>query len=182
MSELWTMDWTAAMRALLDIGLAALVGLLAWRLRSEAAPRTGEEWDQRERRLREVHESLRRLVTQAHEDARLLDARLGAQVAQAESTLRSAEAVLEAIRQPRVLRATAAGAPEAADPVVEARPTFRPRVETSPPSVAERVQALVAEDLTAEEIARRVELPIADVRFLMALGARGKSPVVEGVA
>jgi hypothetical protein len=36
--------------------------------------------------------------------------------------------------------------------------------------------------LSAEEIARRVDLPVADVRFLMALGARGKSPVVEGAA
>jgi hypothetical protein len=182
MSDWWTIDWSAATRALLDIGLAGLVGLLAWRLRSDATPLNGAEWDERERRLREVHESLRRLIAQAQEDARVLDARLGAHVAQAESTLRSAEAVIEAIRAPRVLRAASAPVTAPAAPVEEPLTAFRPRPETRPPTVAERVQALVAEDLTADEIARRVDLPIADVRFLIALGARGKSPVVEGVA
>lgn len=180
-------EGAAVLRAFLDLGLAGLVGLLAWRLRfvgdrpgSAPNPEAARIWDERERRLREIHENLRRLVGQAQEDARLLDARLAAQVAQVESTLRSAEAVIEAARTPQSLRPP--------EPAPAARrsdklPTRPPaRGGGSSPDLATRVRALAEEAMSAEEIARQVELPVADVRFLLALGARGASPVVEGAA
>lgn len=168
-------DLSSIAAMVLDLGLAGLVALLLWR--QARAPEDGTEaWRERERSLRDIYEALHRLVAQAQEDARMLDARLAAQVAHAESTLRSAEAVIEAIRTPRVIRS--------AEPVVlreEVRTPSRTDAP-EPQGVAERVRALAEEDVSAEEIARRMELPIADVRFLLALRARGASPVVEGAA
>jgi hypothetical protein len=171
-----SLDGHTLVRALLDVGLAALVGLLAWRLRRDSEPQDNAAWDERERRLRAVHESLHRLVERAQEDARVLDARLAAQVAHVESSLRSAEAVIEAIRAPRVARAGGAAAEAAA----EAAPPAPARPAAGATGVAERVSALADEDLSAEEIARRVDLPIADVRFLLALAARAQSTVGAG--
>jgi hypothetical protein len=174
-------DVTSLAAMVLDLGLAGLVGLLLWRM-GRAAEDPTEAWREREKSLREIYEALRRLVAQAQEDARMLDARLAAQVAHAESTLRSAEAVIEAIRSPRVIRATEpiVLTPEDAQVVTNA-PTA-PRAQPAPQGVAERVRALADEAVSPEEIARRVDLPIADVRFLLALRARGASPVVEGAA
>jgi hypothetical protein len=170
-------DLPSLAATVLDLGLAGLVGLLLWRMSRGPADAT-EAWRERERSLREIYEALRRLVAQAQEDARMLDARLAAQVAHAESTLRSAEAVIEAIRAPRVIRAT--------EPVVlrSEEQALAPRERPATPvlGVADRVRALADEAVSPEEIARRVDLPIADVRFLLALRARGASPVVEGAA
>jgi hypothetical protein len=168
-------DLTSLAGMILDLGLAGLVGLLLWRM-GRGPEEATEAWRERERSLREIYEALRRLVSQAHEDARMLDARLAAQVAHAESTLRSAEAVIEAIRTPRVIRAT--------EPAVvrDEAPLARAKAAAPVEGVADRVRALADEDMTADEIARRVDLPIADVRFLLALRARGANPVVEGAA
>jgi hypothetical protein len=99
-------------------------------------------WQARETRLAELLAELRALAEQADGAARELDARLAAHHQRLRGLIAAAEG---AVRQ---ARADAAPAPD----------------------LTTRVAELAARALPVEDIARRLDLPVAEVRVLMGLG------------
>jgi hypothetical protein len=98
-------------------------------------------WRAREERLQEIFTGLRALVAQAEGLARELDGKLAGHAERLRTLVTAAE--------PRPASAPAAPAHD----------------------VAARVQELAARALPVEDIARRLALPVADVRVLVGLAA-----------
>jgi len=123
----------------LDVLVLTLLGGLLWRLRRDPAV----AWQAHEVRLRELFERLRVLAAQSEGVARDLDGALGTH----EERLRA------------LLRDAAAVRPASDD---------HGRTSTSDHLVA-RVQRFAANAMPIEEIARRVDMPTAEVRVLIGL-------------
>jgi hypothetical protein len=136
---------------------ATIIALMFGLMRRFAAS-SQVDWEEREAKLREIFDGLRVLVAQAEGQARDLDSNLGQHAERLAALVREAEGLVE----PRGRRASAAAAPA---PAAE-----RP--------LADRVRQLAASETPVEEIARRLSLPIADVRVL--LGLRGQRAGAEG--
>lgn len=130
--------------AALDLACIALMFGLMRRFGAAAQV----DWEAREAKLREIFDGLRVLVAQAEGQARDLDSNLGQHAERLGALLREAEA-----GRPRGRRAAAAEAG-----------AERP--------LADRVLQLAASETPVEEIARRLSLPIADVRVLLGLGGQ----------
>jgi len=142
-------DLLAWMTPLLDAAVLVMVAALLWRLRHDPVA----TWRAHEARLKELLESFRLLAAQSEGAARELDGALG----QREERLRTLAAATAA--STRETRATApAKRPESARDAERA-------------DVVARVRRLAAEALPLEEIARRVDMPTAEVRVLVGLYA-----------
>ncbi|HEY2388648.1 MAG TPA: hypothetical protein VGK30_16955 [Candidatus Binatia bacterium] len=145
----------------LDVAVMGMVAVLLWRLRRDPLA----TWQAHEQRLQSLLESFRLLAAQSEGVARDLDGALG----QREERLRTLAAETAASTRaaqasaPAATRADAARGPAHAD-------------------VVARVRRLAAEALPLEEIARRVDMPTAEVRVLVGLYAeqrRAGAPAAE---
>ncbi len=126
----------------LDAIAIAMLGAVLWRLRRDPVA----AWDGREQRLGEVFERLRVLVAQSEGIARDLDGTLGVHQERLRALLDEATAT--------VGRAAAAMTPA--------------RDEDT---AIERVRRLASAAMPIEEIARRVDMPAAEIRVLVGLHA-----------
>jgi hypothetical protein len=103
------------------------------------------EWDTREAGLRGTVEELRTLIAEAERQARVLDERLAAHAAELRGLVQAA------------------------------RPA-RPAAPSAPRQpVSERVRELAAHATPIEEIARRLDLPLAEARLLVGLEQAGRT-------
>jgi hypothetical protein len=130
----------------LDAVVLIMVGALLWRLRRDPLA----TWQAQEQRLQEIFESLRLLAAQSEGAARELDGALSAR----EQRLRVLAAETTAATR------SAANASREGDQRDEAYA-----------DVVARVRRLAAAALPPDEIARRVEMPAAEVRVLVGLHA-----------
>jgi len=147
---------------LLDVAVMAMVAALLWRLRRDPIA----TWEARERRLQELFDGLKLLAAQSEGAARDLDGALG----QREERLRTLAAETAAST-----RAAKVSAPAPAKRSDAARGAAHA-------DVIARVRRLAAEALPLEEIARRVDMPTAEVRVLVGLYAeqrRAGTPAAE---
>ncbi|MBI3768950.1 MAG: hypothetical protein HY271_10715 [Deltaproteobacteria bacterium] len=126
----------------LDMLAIVMLGAVLWHLRRDPAA----TWDAREQRLGEIFERLRVLVAQSEGIARDLDGTLGTHQQRLRALLDEATAA--------VGRVVAPAASACADD-----------------AVIERVRTLAEAAMPIEEIARRVEMPAAEVRVLVGLHA-----------
>ncbi len=145
------MDGTWIMPAV-DAVVVALLAAVLWRLRRDPHAR----WEERERRLEAIFERLRLLIAQSEGAARGLDGALGAHQQRWRALVDEARAEQQA------------AAPAAAND------------GTLDGDVIARVRTLAAAAMPIEEIARRVDMPAAEVRVLVGLrddrrGARGRT-------
>jgi hypothetical protein len=124
----------------LDCIAIAMLGAVLWRLRRDPAA----DWDAREQRLGEVFERLRVLAAQSEGIARDLDGTLDAHQERLRALLDEATAAVG-----RVAAATTPARDEDA--------------------AIERVRRLASAAMPIEEIARRVDMPAAEVRVLVGL-------------
>ncbi len=150
-----TNDLLPWLTPLLDVAVMAMVAALLWRLRRDPIA----TWAAHEKRLQELLEQFRLLAAQSEGAARDLDGALG----QREERLRTlaVETAAETAASRRAAQTSAAAAakrPEAARGTAHA-------------DVVARVRRLAAEKLPLDEIARRVDMPTAEVRVLVALYA-----------
>jgi hypothetical protein len=127
----------------LDVLAIVMLGAVLWSLRRDPAA----TWDAREQRLGEIFEHLRVLVAQSEGIARDLDGALDTHQQSLRALLDEATAAVGRV-----------GAPAAPACVEDA-------------TVIERVRALAQAAMPIEEIARRVEMPAAEVRVLVGLHA-----------
>jgi 3-oxoacyl-ACP reductase-like protein len=134
------MDGTWIMPAA-DAIVVAMLAAVLWRLRRD--PHAG--WEERERRLEAIFARLRVLVAQSEGVARDLDGALGAHQRRLRALLDESRTAVEQV-------ATAAADDAAIDGDVIAR-----------------VRSLAAAAMPVEEIARRVDMPAAEVRVLVGL-------------
>jgi hypothetical protein len=137
----------------LDVAGVAMLGVVLWRLLVDRV---------REQRLLAAVGDLRTLIAEAEREARVVDERLSAHVEQLRGLLRSPAA-------PR--------APRGQDDRARAR-AETPRTQTSADdhqARARRVRELAARATPVEEIARRVDLPLAEIRLLVGL-QQGRRP------
>jgi hypothetical protein len=161
--------------ALDGLVIALLAGVL-WRLRRDPE----KVWREREAKLVAIVGDLRLLVAQGESQARDLDERLAERAEQVERLLRSAQAARPAAAPSE--RATheseASHGPRRAAPAA----TRSPVSETEAPagaSLLERVRALAESGAAAGEIARRLEIPLAEARMLASLVAARRPETAE---
>lgn len=131
----------------LDGAVLVMMGFLWWRLRHDPLA----IWHAHEQRLQEQVESFRLLAAQSEGVARELDATLGVR-----------EQRLRDLAHETMAAARGAGARTASSREPERR-------EAVHGDVVERVRRMAAAALPLEEIARRVEMPAAEVRVLVGL-------------
>jgi hypothetical protein len=141
----------------LDALAVVMLGAVLWRLRRD--PQAG--WEERERRLGEIFQGLRVLVAQSEGIARDLDGALAAHQQRLQGVLEEATAA--------VARAVPAAAARDEDTTLA------------------RVRSLAAAAMPIEDIARRVDMPAAEVRVLVGLHGdrpptRGKTPRASAAA
>ncbi len=138
----------------LDVAAVALLAAVLWRLRRDP----GAAWAEREARLQTIFDDLRTLVAQSEGLARDLDGKLAGREERLKALLAEAESTVGP-------RATAA--PVAA-PARPARVEVR---EDEPTSTARAIERMIDDGMDADEIARRLGVPIAEVRLVMGLQA-----------
>jgi hypothetical protein len=151
-------EMTTWLIPMLDVGTVALLGLVLWRLGHDPTA----TWREREDKLREICEGLRRLVGEAEARARDLNDELAGHGERLQALLAAAETVPP-----------------------------RSSVPGAAPDLAERVRGLAAASVPVEGISRRLGVPDAEVRFLLGLRPvraaeverekRGSSPPVAAV-
>ncbi len=126
--------------AAIDVALLLLLCVLLWRLRKDPT----RAWLERERRLREISESLRSMVAQAEGAARDLDRALAERMSRISVLLESA---------PSARRDAAADRPVPED---EGR--------------SGRLERLLAEGRDPREVARELGIPLAEARLAAQVG------------
>lgn len=150
-----------------DVVLLLLVGGLLLRLSKDPT----KVWAEREERLGAIHDALHLLVRQADGQARALDAELAGHTERLRDLLERASVVRATMQVER--EPAAAPKPRAiveSDLVEEApREPSRPAPASDRASLRQQVAALSHTGVDVEEIARRLEVPLADVRVLVAL-------------
>lgn len=151
------MDFTSVMTWVgptLDVAAVALLAAVLWRLGRDP----GTAWAEREARLQTIFDDLRTLVAQSEGLARDLDGKLAGREERLKALLAEAEATVGP-------RAAAAPAPAPARPArVEVR-------EDEPTSTARAIERMIDDGADADEIARRLGVPVAEVRLVMGLQA-----------
>ncbi len=142
-----------------DVFLIGLLGALLHRLSRDPT----KVWAERERRVAEIHDSLRLLVSQADGQARVLDAQLGAHTERLRDLMRKGSVDHAAIPPTPTPATVREPQPEAC--------AMRPAAEPERANVSLRVQVagLARSGCDVEEISRRLDVPLADVRVLVAL-------------
>ncbi|MBM4265689.1 MAG: hypothetical protein FJ144_03575 [Deltaproteobacteria bacterium] len=139
------MNWQAIVSSsglLGDVAVIVALAVVLWRFRGDPT----KAWSEYEARLRELQENLRLLVAQAEGEARALDKRLAAYAEQLD---------------------------RAAEPYPPPEPRAREiRSSTTEAPLAERARRLVAARMPITEIARTLELSVAEARVLTGLAAR----------
>lgn len=136
----------------LDAVVIALLAAVLWRLRRDPAA----AWDAREHRLADAFERLRMLAAQSEGVARDLDGALDAHQQRLRVLLDEATKTVG-----RVVAA--------ADPRRDEGPVYDDEPERDERAAIARVRRLAATAMTIEEIARRVDMPPAEVRVLVGL-------------
>lgn len=140
----------------LDVAAVALLAAVLWRLGRDP----GAAWAEREARLQTIFDDLRTLVAQSEGLARDLDGKLAGREERLKALLAEAETTVGS-------RAAAAPAPTTA-PVRSARVEVR---EDEPTSTARAIERMIDDGADADEIARRLGVPVAEVRLVMGLQA-----------
>lgn len=138
----------------LDVAAVALLAAVLWRLGRDP----GAAWAEREARLQTIFDDLRTLVAQSEGLARDLDGKLAGREERLKALLAEAE--------------SAVGSRAAAAPV--AAPSRPARIEVredEPTSTARAIERMIDEGTDADEIARRLGAPVAEVRLVMGLKA-----------
>jgi len=159
-------DLTMYVGPALDAAVLALLGIVLWRLGHDPAAR----WQRHEERLRELFAGLQRFVAEADESARDLDARLERHGERLAGLVAAAERVSATSRSacgPGARDATARS--DAAKAATDEDDGSAAVLEGD--ELARRVQQLAAMATPAEEIARRLGMPPAEVRLLVGLHA-----------
>ena len=128
----------------IDVILIVLVGILMHRLMRDPT----RIWQEREERLREIYAALRLLVSQAEGQARTLD----------EALAKQAQRLRELVDEANAVRA----------PAEDPGGRRERRGEPTPPPLRMRVAGLRRSGLELEEIARELDVPLADVRLMVA--------------
>jgi hypothetical protein len=150
---------------MLDAVAITLLAALLWRLRRDPTA----AWQAHEERLRQLFESLRLLAAQSEGVARDLDGALGAHEERLRTLLADA-------------RRSAAPAARAAEVVTRpaetasAPPTRDADVPSARDDLLARVWELASAATPIDEIARRVDMPAAEVRVLVGLGPERRAP------
>lgn len=126
--------------ASIDLALLMLLCVLLWRLRRDPT----EAWVERERKLREISESLRSMVAQAEGAARDLDRALAERMSQISVLLEAA---------PSACRNVAADQRALEDEDASAR-----------------LERLLAEGRDPKEVARKLGIPVAEARLAAQIG------------
>ena len=140
----------------LDAVVIVMLAAVSWRLRRD--PQAHADWEERERRLQEIFERLRVLVAQSEGVARDLDGALDAHERRLRALVDESKVVGA---RPGVSATRDAGAIDR--------------------DVIASIRGLAAAAMPVEEIARRVDMPAAEVRVVIGLrdderrGARGKA-------
>lgn len=138
----------------LDVAAVALLAAVLWRLGRDP----GAAWAEREARLQTIFDDLRTLVAQSEGLARDLDGKLAGREERLKALLAEAESAVGS-------RAAAAAVAAPARPArVEVR-------EDEPTSTARAIERMIDEGTDADEIARRLGTPVAEVRLVMGLKA-----------
>lgn len=153
------MDLTSLMTGVgptLDVAAVALLAAVLWRLGRDP----GAAWAEREARLQTIFDDLRTLVAQSEGLARDLDGKLAGREERLKALLAEAESTVGP-------RAAAAPAPTTA-PTRPARVEVR---EDEPTSTARAIERMIDEGTDADEIARRLGVPVAEVRLVIGLQA-----------
>lgn len=138
----------------LDVAAVALLAAVLWRLGRDP----GAAWAEREARLQTIFDDLRTLVAQSEGLARDLDGKLAGREERLKALLAEAESAVGS---------RAAAAPVAAPP----RPARVEVREDEPSSTARAIERMIDEGTDADEIARRLGAPVAEVRLVMGLKA-----------
>jgi len=125
--------------AAVDVALLLLLCVLLWRLRKDPT----QTWVERERRLREISESLRSMVAQAEGAARDLDRALAERMSQISILLEGARTAPRSAAQDR-------------------------RTPHEGPSA--RLERLLAEGRDPKEVARELGIPVAEARLAARVG------------
>jgi hypothetical protein len=157
----------------LDVLAVVLLTGVLWRLGRDP----GAGWSEREARLQAIFDDLRTLVAQSEGLARELDGKLAAREARLRALVAEGRAVADAAqalapvelkdewsgdeRKPDV-KAPAAPAPTA--PAARA-------VEADPATIAARIEALADAGRDVDVIAKRLGVPVAEVRLVIGLKA-----------
>lgn len=163
-----------------DALLILLVGGLLVRLAKDPT----KIWSEREDRLGELHDSIHLLVRQADGQARALDAELVEHTERLRALLDQAATVGASIQAPNPPAKQKRRAMVDADFVESGErrgeePAPRKTSESAP--LRQQVAALSCTGVDVEEISRRLEVPLADVRVLVALeeSARARARVAH---
>lgn len=141
----------------LDVAAVVLLAAVLWRLGRDP----GVAWAEREARLQTIFDDLRTLVAQSEGLARDLDGKLAVR----EERLKALLAEGAASVAPRTTAAPVAATPA---PARSARVEVR---EDEPTSTARAIERMIDEGTDADEIARGLGVPIAEVRLVMGLKA-----------
>lgn len=141
----------------LDVAAVALLAAVLWRLGRDP----GAAWAEREARLQTIFDDLRTLVAQSEGLARDLDGKLAGREERLKALLAEAESAVAP-------RATAAPVTATAAPARPSRVEVR---EDEPTSTARAIERMIDDGADADEIARRLGVPVAEVRLVMGLKA-----------
>jgi len=164
-----------------DLTLAALLGLVLWRLYRDAAHDPTALWREREASLREIFAGLQALVAEADGQARALDERLAAHAAGLRELFDGEAAARDASDRENVAPAPR-DEPARSEDAARARADEAEQAEEAEEAASRVLGARIAElaevGTPVQEIARALGVPVAEVRLLMALGeaVRDRAP------
>ena len=142
----------------LDVAAVALLAAVLWRLGRDP----GAAWAEREARLQTIFDDLRTLVAQSEGLARDLDGKLAGREERLKALLAEAESAIGS---------RAAAAAVSASVAAPARPARVEVRDDEPTSTARAIERMIDEGTDADEIARRLGTPVAEVRLVMGLKA-----------
>jgi hypothetical protein len=144
----------------LDVAALALLAAVVWGLRRVRDP--GAAWAEREARLQAIFEDLRALVAQSEGLARDLDGKLAGREERLKALLADAE---------RAIVAPASAAATTASAIARPRPARVEVREDEPTATARTIERLLDEGVDADDIGRRLGVPVAEVRLVAGLKA-----------